>query len=260
NVQCEVPLPRASDHEQESSFLSPANTKGGSTTEHRPKVRLCSLDLLIRVPESCGPQETVREVLGDRSPKEEGKEPLESTTLLLEEDNLEKECPICTELYDSYNHKQSFLNCKHMLCRYCIKTIMDKSNQANMGRLTCPICRQKTPMLQWEICKLQDQLMDSGGTQIQQVEIPPEPLVRRPGLCGALEYRFQKRFYTTRMFTFAPCFRYPVRFINLLHGLERRCRCLYLCVLAFLLCVETVCFFVVFLPIVILVLFIVFSK
>ncbi|KFW70608.1 E3 ubiquitin-protein ligase TRIM32, partial [Pygoscelis adeliae] len=62
----------------------------------------------------------------------------------------EDECPICTEPYDDQRHKPALLNCNHGLCRACLRAIMDTAAGAELGRVRCPICRQKTPMLVWE--------------------------------------------------------------------------------------------------------------
>ncbi|XP_053328323.1 ring finger protein-like [Spea bombifrons] len=191
--------------------------------------------------------------------RDDKEDPSETSVFLPDQDHLE-ECPICTEMYNSTTHKQSLLNCNHVFCDKCIKTIVNTANRANLCRVTCPICRQTTPVLEWEIHRMQEQMMDNVGHYNQPVLITPEPVVRRPGLCGALEYQFQKKFQTDQRFLFPPCFKYPIGFINRLGGLERRCRWLYLCVLALLLCVEILSFFLVFLPILIFVLFIVFVR
>ncbi|XP_072285623.1 ring finger protein-like isoform X2 [Pyxicephalus adspersus] len=188
------------------------------------------------------------------------REPQESSKLLTDEDHFEQECPICTELYDAKSHKQSLLNCKHAFCDNCIKTMVSKANEANLGKVTCPLCRQTTPMMEWEIRKLQDQVLDSGGIYIQQDYVSPEPIVRRPGLCGALEYRFQKRFRNGRLAGLSPCVRNPQRMIERLDRLQHRCHCLYLCALSFLLFAEYFCFFFLFMPIVLFTLLIIFGK
>lgn len=200
----------------------------------------------------------------DQEKNLEGNEAMEpgESSKLLEEDQPEQECPICTELYDTTQHKQSLLNCNHVFCDNCIKTIVNTANGANLCRVTCPICRQTTPMLEWEVRKMQESLMESGGVCVQQDYVPPPPptLVRRPGLCGALEYRFHKRFQTGRLFLFPPCIQNPQRLMSRLTRLEHRCRCLYLFALVFLLFAEFFCFTFLFLPILIFILMIVLGK
>ncbi|KAM6047797.1 ring finger protein-like [Chlamydotis macqueenii] len=170
----------------------------------------------------------------------------------------EDECPICTEPYDDQRHKPTLLNCNHGLCRACLRAIMDTAASAEFGRVRCPICRQKTPMLEWEICKLQEELLllhaQPGSPSTLATPRPPALPPRRPGLAGALEHRFQVRFHTSRMFGCLPCVRYPPCLIHGLGRLERRCRCCYLLVLALLLAAEMLSLLLIFLPIVLMVL------
>ncbi|XP_062446974.1 ring finger protein-like [Rhea pennata] len=170
----------------------------------------------------------------------------------------EEECPICTEPYDGRRHKQALLNCNHVLCSTCLRAIMDAAGSAEFGRVRCPICRQKTPMLEWEICKLQEELLllhaqpapASARAAPSPAALPP----RRPGIAGALEHHFQVRFHTSRMFGCLPCVRYPLCLIRGLGRLERRCRCCYLVLLAALLAAEMLSLLLIFLPIVLMVL------
>lgn len=170
----------------------------------------------------------------------------------------EDECPICTEPYDDEGHKPALLNCNHGLCRACLRAIMDTAASAEFGRVRCPICRQKTPMLEWEICKLQEELLllhaQPSSPSTLATPRPPALPPRRPGLLGALEHRFQVRFHTSRMFGCLPCVRYPPCLIRRLGRLERHCRCCYLLVLALLLVAEMLSLLLIFLPIVLMVL------
>ncbi|XP_064249561.1 ring finger protein-like [Passer domesticus] len=177
----------------------------------------------------------------------------------------EDECPICTEPYDEQRHKAAVLNCSHGLCRACLRAIMDTATGAELGRVRCPICRQKTPMLEWEICKLQEELLllhaQPGSPGALATSRPPALPPRRPGLAGALEHRFQVRFHTSRMFGCLPCVRYPPCLIRALARLERRCRCCYLLLLALLLAAEMLSLLLIFLPIVLMViLFLILDK
>lgn len=170
----------------------------------------------------------------------------------------EDECPICTEPYDEQRHRPTLLNCNHGLCRACLRAIMDTAAGAEFGRVRCPICRQKTPMLEWEICKLQEELLllhtQPGSPGALATTRPPALPARRPGLAGALEHRFQVRFHTSRMFGCLPCVRYPPCLIRRLGRLERRCRCCYLLLLALLLVAEMLSLLLIFLPVVLMVL------
>lgn len=177
----------------------------------------------------------------------------------------EDECPICTEPYDEQRHKPAVLNCNHGLCRACLRAIMDSATGAEFGRVRCPICRQKTPMLEWEICKLQEELLllhaQPGSSGALATSRPSALPPRRPGLAGALEHRFQVRFHTSRMFGCLPCVRYPLCLIRALARLERRCRCCYLLLLALLLAAEMLSLLLIFLPIVLMViLFLILDK
>ncbi|XP_056361450.1 ring finger protein-like [Oenanthe melanoleuca] len=177
----------------------------------------------------------------------------------------EDECPICTEPYDERRHKPAVLNCSHGLCRACLRAIMATASGAELGRVRCPICRQKTPMLEWEICKLQEELLllhaQPGSPSALGTSRPPALPPRRPGLAGALEHRFQVRFHTSRMFGCLPCVRYPPCLIRALARLERRCRCCYLLLLALLLAAEMLSLLFIFLPIVLMVmLFLILDK
>lgn len=170
----------------------------------------------------------------------------------------EDECPICTEPYDDQRHKPALLNCNHGLCRACLRAIMDTAASTEFGRVCCPICRQKTPMLEWEICKLQEELLllhaQPGSSGPLATPRPPALPPRRPGLAGALEHRFHVRFHTSRMFGCLPCVRYPPCLIHALARLERRCHCCYLLLLALLLAAEMLSLLLIFLPIVLMVL------
>uniref|UniRef100_A0A8C9N7Y9 NADPH dependent diflavin oxidoreductase 1 n=1 Tax=Serinus canaria TaxID=9135 RepID=A0A8C9N7Y9_SERCA len=153
----------------------------------------------------------------------------------------------------------------HGLCRACLRAIMDTATGAELGRVRCPICRQKTPMLEWEICKLQEELLllhaQPGSPGALATPRPPALPPRRPGLAGALEHRFQVRFHTSRMFGCLPCVRYPPCLIRALTRLERRCRCCYLLLLALLLAAEMLSLLLIFLPILLMVmLFLILDK
>ncbi|XP_071430558.1 ring finger protein-like [Pithys albifrons albifrons] len=177
----------------------------------------------------------------------------------------EDECPICTEPYDEQRHKPALLNCSHGLCQACLRAIMDTAHGAEFGRVRCPICRQKTPMLEWEICKLQEELLllhaQPAPPGTLATPRPPALPPRRPGLAGALEHRFQVRFHTSRMFGCLPCVRYPPCLIRGLARLQRRCRCCHLLLLALLLAAEMLSLLLIFLPILLMViLFLILDK
>ncbi|XP_028664571.1 uncharacterized protein LOC114657012 [Erpetoichthys calabaricus] len=178
----------------------------------------------------------------------------------------EQECPICTELYDTDEHPRALLNCGHVMCNQCLNTLLKGNGEADIGRVSCPICRQKTPMLEWEIRKMQEDMavqLSSPRSSAQHSLLPPSAYLiatshgsRSPparGFGAALERRFQLRFQTTRMCGCLPCVRYPVCLIVLLGRLQARCRCCYLVTLALLYVLEMSCILLIFLPVIVLV-------
>lgn len=75
-------------------------------------------------------------------------------------DSRRRECPICSEPFDSHGeHRITLLNCNHTLCHHCIAGIMRRAK--NQSRLQCPFCRQTTPFPQWEIRMLQEESYSS---------------------------------------------------------------------------------------------------
>ncbi|XP_063001017.1 ring finger protein-like [Elgaria multicarinata webbii] len=168
----------------------------------------------------------------------------------------EQECPICTEVYDGARRRPALLNCGHTLCGQCLHAIMEAASAADIGRVRCPICRQKTPMMEWEICKLQEELLLLSATPGPCLGPPAFQSLpaRRPGFWGGLEHRFQVRFLTSRMMGFLPCLRYPPCLIGGLARLQRRCPWGYRLALLLLLGAEMLSLLLVFLPIVLLLL------
>lgn len=166
----------------------------------------------------------------------------------------EQECPICTELYDQDQHKPALLNCSHVLCSQCLQAILQAGSAADIGRVRCPICRQKTPMMEWEICKLQEELLllsaAQGPAPAAFSPLPP----RQPGFWGGLEHHFHVRFHTSRVMGFFPCLRYPACLVGGLAELERRCPWCYRTALLALAAAEMLSLLLVFLPILLLLL------
>ncbi|KAM6183995.1 ring finger protein-like [Erethizon dorsatum] len=106
----------------------------------------------------------------------------------------EEECPICTEPYGPSEHRLTLLNCGHGLCTGCLHRLLGTAPGSDLGRVRCPLCRQKTPMLEWEICRLQEELLQADGPQRLPPPSPPTPPGRRPGPWGSLEHRYRLRF------------------------------------------------------------------
>lgn len=106
----------------------------------------------------------------------------------------EEECPICTEPYGPREHRLALLNCGHGLCAGCLHRLLGSAPSADLGQVRCPLCRQKTPMLEWEICRLQEELLQADRPSRQPRREAPAPQHRNPGPWGSLEHRYQLRF------------------------------------------------------------------
>lgn len=106
----------------------------------------------------------------------------------------EEECPICTEPYGTGERRLVLLNCGHGLCSGCLHQLLGTAPSADLGRVRCPLCRQKTPMLEWEICQLQEELLQADGPPRPPSPAPPAPPQRGPGPWASLEHRYQPRF------------------------------------------------------------------
>ncbi|XP_062938624.1 ring finger protein-like [Cynocephalus volans] len=111
-----------------------------------------------------------------------------------QEQGEEEECPICTEPYGPGQRRPALLNCGHCLCASCLHRLLGTAPSADLGRVCCPLCRQKTPMLEWEICRLQEELLQADGPQCPPPPASPVPPRRDPGPWGSLEHRYQLRF------------------------------------------------------------------
>nr|XP_025843758.1 uncharacterized protein LOC112911429 [Vulpes vulpes] len=106
----------------------------------------------------------------------------------------EEECPICTEPYGPGEHHLALLNCGHGLCVGCLHQLLGTASSAHQGQVCCPLCRQKTPMPEWEICQLQEELLWADGPQGPRPPTPPAPPHRGPGPWASLEHRYRLRF------------------------------------------------------------------
>ncbi|XP_039076709.1 uncharacterized protein LOC120222796 [Hyaena hyaena] len=106
----------------------------------------------------------------------------------------QEECPICTEPYGPGEHRLALLNCGHGLCVDCLHQLLGTAPGTELGRVCCPLCRQRTPTLEWEICRLQEELLQADGPQSPRPPTPPAPPRRGPGPWASLEHRYQLRF------------------------------------------------------------------
>lgn len=160
------------------------------------------------------------------------------------------ECPICTEPYRSQgDHSIALLNCDHTVCQCCLAVMLNRA--ADCSRVQCPLCRQKTPLLQWQIYRLQEDItfctrpLDPSNATPQS-----EPEVGT-GICSTLEHWLQVRAETARV---CGCLEPPPGLIRAIRRMQRRCRCCYVTLLAMLYMAELSVLMLIFLPVLILVL------
>lgn len=166
----------------------------------------------------------------------------------------EDECPICTEPYGPGEHRLAPLNCGHGLCAGCLHRLLGTAPSADLGRVRCPLCRQKTPMLEWEICRLQEELLQADGPQRPPPAAPPPPPRRGPRPWGSLEHRYQLRFLTGPVggrgcLPFLPC---PPCLGTWLWALRERGPCARRLALLGLLALELLGLLLIFTPLVLL--------
>ncbi|KAL4609396.1 hypothetical protein GN956_G23535 [Arapaima gigas] len=169
---------------------------------------------------------------------------------------LVEECPICTDSYESSGGRgRAMLNCDHAVCRSCLDDM--QKHAADGSRACCPLCRQKTPLLSWEIRRMQEETMSlmgasyarSGAAPATSLTPPPPPA--EPGTWAALERRLDSRIETA---TVCGCFSYPPGLVRGIRRLRLQCHCCYSAGLLLLYLVEISCLLLVFLPVLVLVL------
>ncbi|XP_053427033.1 ring finger protein-like [Nycticebus coucang] len=165
-----------------------------------------------------------------------------------------EECPICTESYGLQEHRLALLNCGHGLCEDCLHQLLGTAPSADLGRVCCPLCRQKTPMLEWQICQLQEELLQADGPARSLPCDTPLPSPRDPGPWGSLEHRYQMRFLVgpgagQGCLPFLPC---PPRLGAWLWALREHGPCARCLVLLSLLALELLGLGLIALPLVLL--------
>ncbi|XP_078083659.1 uncharacterized protein LOC144503030 [Mustelus asterias] len=166
----------------------------------------------------------------------------------------EQECPVCIELYDSGAHKQALLNCNHSICDSCIKSIMEKAEVNCNSQICCPICRQRTPMPEWEIRQLQEEMIFLNRAVTSRRSVMPIPPAPRRWPCRRLEQAFRQRLQTTRSCGYLPCLRYPLWLVNALTQCDQTSPCCYFCFILLLYGLELLCLSLIFTPLIILIL------
>ncbi|XP_076845008.1 uncharacterized protein LOC143490268 [Brachyhypopomus gauderio] len=157
------------------------------------------------------------------------------------------DCPICTESYGREGEASVvLLNCDHGVCQSCLAVLLSRSS--DRSRVRCPLCRQNTPLLRWEVFGLREasgfcpQPRDGAVAQGR----PPSP-----GLCRRVEEHLQVRAETARVWG---CFPHPRWIMRAVRRAQHHCTCCYVTLLLTLYLVELSFLALVFLPIVVLVL------
>ncbi|XP_075415867.1 ring finger protein-like [Tenrec ecaudatus] len=166
-----------------------------------------------------------------------------------------EECPICTEPYAAVSERRlTLLNCGHGLCTGCLGRLLSAVPSADLGRVRCPLCRQKTPMLEWAICQLQEELLQADGPQRPAPATPPQPPGRGRGFWAALEHRYQLRFLAGPVGGHGclPCLPCPPRLGARLWALRDRGACARRLALLSLLALELLGLLLVFTPLLLL--------
>ncbi|KAK7896126.1 hypothetical protein WMY93_021451 [Mugilogobius chulae] len=78
-----------------------------------------------------------------------------------------EECPVCTEPFQTQGeHSAAVLHCNHPVCQRCLQSVQRLSRDPS--RLKCPLCRQTTPLPQWDMFSLQEDMYCSGGVDMCQ--------------------------------------------------------------------------------------------
>ncbi|XP_048205139.1 LOW QUALITY PROTEIN: ring finger protein-like [Perognathus longimembris pacificus] len=171
-----------------------------------------------------------------------------------EEDPGAGECPICTESYGPRERQRARLHCGHGLCTGCLHRLLGAAPGAHLGRVCCPLCRQKTPMLEWEICRLQEELLQADGPQPPPPPPASPPPSPGPGPWAALEQRYRLRFLAGPVggrgcLPLLPC---PPRLGTWLWALRERGPCARRLALLGLLALELLGLLLLFTPLVLL--------
>lgn len=164
------------------------------------------------------------------------------------------ECPICTESYRSLGDRSmALLNCGHSICQLCLASMLGRA--ADCSRVQCPLCRQKTPLLKWEIYRLQE---DSAFCSTPPDPSAPmlarsEPGAERSGLCSGLEQRLLPRVEVARV---CGCFEHPRCLMRSVWRMQHQphCYCCYITTLLVMCLAELSFLLLVFAPVLLLVL------
>lgn len=170
------------------------------------------------------------------------------------------ECPICNELYRSVGtHRAAWLNCDHTLCEDCLSKMVRRA--ADPSRVRCPICRQRTPLLHWEIRRMQEETVSCGAVTVTGENLsdlfidsmPSTTMTSSPGyrFCAALERQLRARAESEVV---CGCLQRPRWLALALRRAQYRHRYCYMALLLVLGATELCLLLLVFLPVAILVL------
>lgn len=114
------------------------------------------------------PQQTLSSAGTERTEEKQGGVPEEPT----------EECPVCTEPFQTQGDRvAAVLHCNHPVCQRCLESVQRASRDPS--RLRCPLCRQTTPLPQWDMLILQEG-MYSGGVDVCQAGRGDEGTDLRP--------------------------------------------------------------------------------
>lgn len=80
-----------------------------------------------------------------------------------------EECPVCSEPFESQGERSpALLHCNHTVCQRCVWGVQCRA--PDPSRLRCPLCRQTTPLPQWDIFSRQEE-MYSSSVHIYEAEL-----------------------------------------------------------------------------------------
>lgn len=236
------------------SILGPDDTHSVSTSSPCASLGPEPLDPLCQLP--VDEEEDLRNPQGE--PELEARDPSGAWALSLAEGQEqgegqveeEEECPICAEPYGPSEHHLTLLNCGHSLCVGCLHQLLGTNPRADLGHVRCPLCRQKTPMLEWEICQLQEELLQADGPQYPMPTASITALHPGPWPWGSLEQRYRLRFLAGPVggrswLPFLPC---PPSLGTWLWALRERGPCARRLSLLSLLALELLGLVVIFMP------------
>lgn len=68
------------------------------------------------------------------------------------EEEEEYECKICYNRFDLERHTPKQLSCSHSFCQECLETLHSREGQG--WRIGCPLCRHRTPLLEYKVQNL----------------------------------------------------------------------------------------------------------